>query len=158
MCKIWDLTAVSMKFAFFWDMTECNFIDGYQHFGGTKLPPTLHHLEGGGSRFLQKGWYLFAKLPQHLIPEDCNICFQTYREFVIMLIHLTNSSYDKEESFDFNFLCVLCTIQKSSSSSISVILDVAFYWRVLWKNCSGNSAACNLMWVIMMYFCKWSYK
>jgi hypothetical protein len=44
-----------MKFAFFWDMTECNFIDGYQHFGGTKLPPTLHHLEGGGSRFLQKG-------------------------------------------------------------------------------------------------------
>jgi len=28
-------TAVSVKFALFWDMPQCNFIDGYQPFRGT---------------------------------------------------------------------------------------------------------------------------
>jgi hypothetical protein len=61
------------------------------------------------------------------ITEYCNVSFQAHKEFVIMSVHFTDFRYDKAQAFILIFLCILCTIQKSSSSSMSAILGAAFY-------------------------------
>jgi hypothetical protein len=99
---------------FFWVVTSCRLVGGYERFGETYCSH-LQGLDVGSSMFSPKFWYLLNSLPRHHSPKElhphrhenlrphkrmitkllvrrCQICLKTAVKWELRALHLNRSS------------------------------------------------------------------